>query len=135
MINKSKKIRNLGILNKFLKGAKITKIKPAKLLIKNRGYRRILFQKSFISWFNIISFLSIIIHSILWIWNKLNFQGSQFRKFLMQVCQDTETVKRILWSENTLIASVSIDDSDEVIDYVENLAIRAFQPRFNIKDR
>jgi hypothetical protein len=30
-------IRNLGILNKFLKGAKITKIKPAKLLIKNRG--------------------------------------------------------------------------------------------------
>ena len=25
------------ILNRFLKGAKITKIKPAKLLIKNRG--------------------------------------------------------------------------------------------------
>ena len=29
--------RNLGILNKFLKGDKIIKIKPAKLLIKNRG--------------------------------------------------------------------------------------------------
>ena len=28
---------NFFILNKFLNGAKITKIKPAKLLIKNRG--------------------------------------------------------------------------------------------------
>ncbi len=46
--NKMIKIRNFGTLNKFLKGAKITKIKPAKLLIKNLGYRRILFQKSFI---------------------------------------------------------------------------------------
>ena len=39
--NKNKKsitrIRNLGTLNKFLNGAKITKIKPAKLLIKKRG--------------------------------------------------------------------------------------------------
>ena len=67
--------------------------------------------------------------------HKLNFQGSQFRKFLMQVCQDIEAVKRILWSENTLIASVPINDTDEVIDFVENLAIRVFQPRFNIKDR
>jgi hypothetical protein len=32
-----KTIRNLGILNKFLNGAKITKIKPTKLLIKKRG--------------------------------------------------------------------------------------------------
>ena len=40
--------RNFGILNKFLTGAKITKIKPAKLLIKNRGYLEILFQNSFI---------------------------------------------------------------------------------------
>ena len=31
------KIRSFLILNKFLNGAKITKIKPAKLLIKNRG--------------------------------------------------------------------------------------------------
>lgn len=46
-----------------------------------------------------------------------------------------EAVKRILWSENTLIASVPINDSDEVIDFVENLAIRVFQTRFNIKDR
>ena len=30
-------IRNFLILNKFLKGAKITKIRPAKLLIKKRG--------------------------------------------------------------------------------------------------
>lgn len=30
-------IRNLGILNKFLNGAKITKIKPTELLIKKRG--------------------------------------------------------------------------------------------------
>ena len=35
--DKIKKIRNFGTLNKFLKGAKITKIKPATLLIKNRG--------------------------------------------------------------------------------------------------
>ena len=30
-------IRNFGILNKFLNGAKITRIKPAKLLKKKRG--------------------------------------------------------------------------------------------------
>ena len=42
------KIRNFLIFNKFLKGVKITKIKPAKLLIKNLGYREILVQKSFI---------------------------------------------------------------------------------------
>ena len=31
------KNRSFFILNKFLNGAKITKIKPAKLLIKKRG--------------------------------------------------------------------------------------------------
>ena len=31
------KFRNLEILNKFLIGAKIINIEPAKLLIKNRG--------------------------------------------------------------------------------------------------
>ena len=46
----SKKIRNFGTLNKFLRGAKITKINPAKLLIKNRGYLEILFQKSLIEY-------------------------------------------------------------------------------------
>lgn len=66
---------------------------------------------------------------------KLNFQSSQFRKILMQICQDEDMVKKILWSENTLIASVEIEESDEVIDYVENLAIQVFKPRFNIKDR
>ena len=35
--DKITKIRSFLILNKFLKGAKITKIKPAKLLIKKRG--------------------------------------------------------------------------------------------------
>ena len=39
---------NFFILNKFRKGAKIIKINPAKLLIKKRGYRDTLFQKSFI---------------------------------------------------------------------------------------
>ena len=32
-----KPIRDFGFLNKFRKGVKITKIKPIKLLIKNRG--------------------------------------------------------------------------------------------------
>ena len=36
-MNKTINIRNFGTLNKFRKGAKITKIKPAKLLIKNLG--------------------------------------------------------------------------------------------------
>ena len=45
-----KKIRNFGILNKFFTGAKITKINPIKLLIKNRGYLEILFQNSFIKY-------------------------------------------------------------------------------------
>jgi hypothetical protein len=44
-------------------------------------------------------------------------------------------VKRILWSKDTLIACIEIEEGDEVIDYVENLAIQVFQPRFNIKDR
>ena len=44
-----KKIRNLGILNKFRIGVRITRIKPIKLLIKNLGYRRIFVQKLFIN--------------------------------------------------------------------------------------
>ena len=43
-----KKIRDWGFLNKFLNGVRITNINPIKLLIKNRGYRRIFVQKSFI---------------------------------------------------------------------------------------
>jgi len=35
--NTIKNTRNFGILNKFLKGVKITKINPVTLLIKNRG--------------------------------------------------------------------------------------------------
>jgi hypothetical protein len=49
MIETIKKIRNFGILNKFLKGVRITKIKPTKLLIKNLGYLRIFVQKLFIN--------------------------------------------------------------------------------------
>ena len=45
---KIKKIRSLDVLNKFLKGVKITNIKPARLLIKNLGYLKILVQKLFI---------------------------------------------------------------------------------------
>ena len=44
----SEKIRSFEVLKRFLSGANITKINPAKLLIKNRGYLEILFQKSFI---------------------------------------------------------------------------------------
>jgi hypothetical protein len=40
------KIRNFLIFNKFRKGVRITRIKPAKLLIKNRGNREIFVQKS-----------------------------------------------------------------------------------------
>ena len=66
---------------------------------------------------------------------KPNYQGSQFKKFLFQVCQDHDAVRRILWSPDTLVATVAIEEGDEVIDYVENLAMQVFQPRFNIKDR
>ena len=51
IINKKKRIeikRNFGIFNKFVKGVNIIKINPVILLIKNRGYRKILFQKLFI---------------------------------------------------------------------------------------
>ena len=44
------KIRSFGILNKFLSGAKIIKIKPTKLLMKNCGYRKIFFQKLFMKY-------------------------------------------------------------------------------------
>jgi hypothetical protein len=37
IIRMGKTMRNFLILNKFLKGANITKIKPAKLLMKNLG--------------------------------------------------------------------------------------------------
>ena len=66
---------------------------------------------------------------------KPNYQGSQFRKFLFQICQDHEMVKRILWGPDTLIATQEIEEDDKVIDFIETLAIKVFQPRFNIKDR
>ena len=43
-----KKNRSFGILNKFRRGVIIIKVNPITLLIKNRGYRRIFVQKSFI---------------------------------------------------------------------------------------
>lgn len=46
--NKIRNIRSFGTLNKFLKGVKITNSKPNRLLIKKRGYLRILVQKLFI---------------------------------------------------------------------------------------
>ena len=54
---------------------------------------------------------------------KLSYQGSQFRKFIFQICQDHEVVKSILWSKDTLIACVPIPEGDEVIDTVEKLAM------------
>ena len=48
-LNKTKNQRNLGILNKFLKGVNIINTNPIILLIKNRGYRNILVQKLFIN--------------------------------------------------------------------------------------
>ena len=39
---------NLGILKRLIKGVKIIKIKPTKLLIKNRGYLNTFVQKLFI---------------------------------------------------------------------------------------
>jgi len=45
----TKKILNLGILNRFRIGVRITRIKPAKLLIKNLGYLRMFVQKLFIN--------------------------------------------------------------------------------------
>jgi len=67
--------------------------------------------------------------------SKPNYQGSQFVKFLYQICQDEEVVARILTSPDTLIAHVVIEEGEEVVDFVENLAMQVFQPRFNIKDR
>ena len=66
---------------------------------------------------------------------KLNFQGSQFVKFLMQLIQDEGEVQRFLWSPNTLIACVPVKEGDDVINAVEKLAMQVFLPRFNIKDR
>ena len=49
-LNTIKNRRNLGVLNRFLKGVNIIKINPIILLIKNRGYRTILLQKLFIKY-------------------------------------------------------------------------------------
>ena len=45
---KGKRILNFFTFNKLRNGVKIIKIKPAKLLIKNRGYRDTFVQKSLI---------------------------------------------------------------------------------------
>ena len=46
-------IRNFVNLSKFLKGIKITRIKPITLLMKNLGYLKILVQKLFIKFSHI----------------------------------------------------------------------------------
>ena len=66
---------------------------------------------------------------------KANYQGSQFRKFLFQVCQDHEMLDHFLSSKETIIAYVVIEEGGAVIDIVEKLAMQVFQPRFNNKDR
>ena len=60
-LNKIKNKRNLGVLNKFLKGVNIIIINPTILLIKNRGYLTMLVQKLFIKIIIIKSFLLGII--------------------------------------------------------------------------
>jgi hypothetical protein len=55
-LNKIINQRNLGVLNKFLRGVNIIKIKPIILLIKNRGYLIMLVQKLFIKIIIIKSF-------------------------------------------------------------------------------
>jgi hypothetical protein len=60
-LNKIKNKRNLGVLNKFLKGVIITNTNPIILPIKNRGYRTMLVQKLFIKIIIIKSFLPYII--------------------------------------------------------------------------
>ena len=47
-LNKIKNQRNLGVLNKFLKGVNIINTNPTILLIKNRGYLTMFVQKLFI---------------------------------------------------------------------------------------
>ena len=59
-LTKIKTQRNLGILNKFLKGVNIININPAILLIKNRGYRITFVQKLFIRIIVIKVLLTII---------------------------------------------------------------------------
>ena len=66
---------------------------------------------------------------------RLSYQGSQFRKFLYQLCQDHDMVKKILWSDSTRIASVVVEEEDQIIEAVENLAIQIFKPRFNVVGR
>ena len=46
--SKGKRILNFFTFNKLRNGVKIITIKPAKLLIKNRGYRDTFVQKSLI---------------------------------------------------------------------------------------
>ena len=45
---KGNRILNFFVFNRLRNGVKIIKIKPAKLLIKNRGYRETFVQKSLI---------------------------------------------------------------------------------------
>jgi len=44
-------------------------------------------------------------------------------------------VKKILWSDSTRIASVVVEEEDQIIEAVENLAIQIFKPRFNVVGR
>ena len=57
-IKKIKNKRNLGVLNKFLRGVSIINTNPIILLIKNRGYRTMLVQKLFIKLIIIKSFFT-----------------------------------------------------------------------------
>ena len=59
-LNKITNKRNLGVLNKFLKGVIIINTNPIILPIKNRGYRTMLVQKLFIKIIIIKSFYLLL---------------------------------------------------------------------------
>jgi len=75
--------RNFLILNKFLNGDKITKIKPAKLLIKKRGKRETLFQKSFIVKIVSINFIIMIIYKFYITYKILDFVNNSIILWLI----------------------------------------------------
>lgn len=55
-------MRDFDVFRKILKGSKITKIKPVRLLIKKREKRKILFQKSSI--LKLIKILATLLESL-----------------------------------------------------------------------
>lgn len=80
VIKTTNKTLDFGVLTKLIKGVKITRIEPDTLLIKKRGYRKILFQKSFILKFNKLSYYKMNYHAIMFMYeNSLRLCSSVVR--------------------------------------------------------